>query len=146
MADYKKPPLTLSQKMADYVAGSVGSWRFIIIQSLMLIAWILANIYLPKMLHWDPYPFILLNLFLSFQAAYTAPIIMMSNNRKEDIDRKRNIAIFTLESEDHEALKHLLKHIDNHFEDINKRLDAMEERLYVDSNTEVFDLLKLNDV
>jgi uncharacterized membrane protein len=125
MAD-NKPPLTLSQKLADAVAMAVGSWRFIIVQSMLLIAWILANIYLPKQFHWDEYPFILLNLFLSFQAAYTAPIIMMSSNRKEDIDRRRSIAIYNLETEDHIILAKMLDHIDKHFENIHGRIDALE--------------------
>ena len=64
----------------------MGSWRFIIIQSLILVVWIALNItaYVQR---WDPYPFILLNLALSFQAAYAAPFIMMSQNRQQDVDR-----------------------------------------------------------
>ena len=66
----------------------MGSWRFIIIQSGILVIWIVLNVtaYIQQ---WDPYPFILLNLALSFQAAYAAPFIMMSQNRQQDIDRKQ---------------------------------------------------------
>jgi uncharacterized membrane protein len=64
----------------------MGSWRFIIIQSLILAAWVILNV-IAVIQHWDPYPFILLNLMLSFQAAYAAPIIMMSQNRQAAIDR-----------------------------------------------------------
>jgi uncharacterized membrane protein len=80
-------PLTLGQRVADMVAATMGSWRFIIIQSVILLIWIGLNItaYVQR---WDPYPFILLNLALSFQAAYAAPFIMMSQNRQQDIDRK----------------------------------------------------------
>jgi uncharacterized membrane protein len=69
------------------VASNMGSWRFIIIQSAILIVWIILNItaYVQR---WDPYPFILLNLALSFQAAYAAPFIMMSQNRQQDVDRQ----------------------------------------------------------
>lgn len=79
--------LTLGQRVADRVAATMGSWKFIIIQSAILCVWIVLNItaYVQK---WDPYPFILLNLALSFQAAYAAPFIMMSQNRQQDIDRK----------------------------------------------------------
>jgi uncharacterized membrane protein len=79
--------LTLGQKIADLVAAAMGSWKFIIIQSSILFVWIVLNVtaYVQK---WDPYPFILLNLALSFQAAYAAPFIMMSQNRQQDIDRK----------------------------------------------------------
>ena len=78
--------LTTGQKVADTVAATMGSWRFIIIQSAILCAWITLNI-TAWINHWDPYPFILLNLALSFQAAYAAPFIMMSQNRQQDIDR-----------------------------------------------------------
>mgnify|MGYP005811528941 CR=1 FL=1 len=79
--------LTLGQRIADMVAAGMGSWRFIIIQSTILFVWIVLNVtaYVQR---WDPYPFILLNLALSFQAAYAAPFIMMSQNRQQDIDRK----------------------------------------------------------
>ena len=79
-------PLTFGQRIADTVAATMGSWRFIIIQSAILIAWITLNV-VAYIQHWDPYPFILLNLALSFQAAYAAPFIMMSQNRQQDIDR-----------------------------------------------------------
>jgi uncharacterized membrane protein len=65
----------------------MGSWHFIIIQSVALFFWVLFNIVAFSQ-HWDPYPFILLNLMLSFQAAYAAPIIMMSQNRQATIDRQ----------------------------------------------------------
>ena len=79
--------LTMGQRIADMVAASMGSWTFIIIQSALLLAWIVLNVtaYVQR---WDPYPFILLNLALSFQAAYAAPFIMMSQNRQQDIDRR----------------------------------------------------------
>jgi uncharacterized membrane protein len=79
-------PPTRGQRIADKVAEVVGSWRFVVIQSSLLALWILANL-VGFIQHWDPYPFILLNLALSFQAAYTAPIIMMSQNRQAVIDR-----------------------------------------------------------
>ena len=80
--------VTLGQKVSDAVARTVGSWRFIIIQSMAIAAWITGNIVIGQG-SWDPYPFILLNLLLSFQAAYTAPAIMMSQNRQAEIDRQQ---------------------------------------------------------
>lgn len=80
--------LTLGQRVADYVAATMGSWAFIIIQSVILLIWITANVF-AWVNKWDPYPFILLNLMLSFQAAYAAPIIMMAQNRQSEIDRKK---------------------------------------------------------
>ena len=82
-------PKSFAARAADKVAEVVGSWRFIIIQSGLLFAWIIFNAVSAERV--DPYPFILLNLLLSFQAAYTAPIIMMSQNRQSDIDRQRAI-------------------------------------------------------
>ncbi len=78
--------LTLGDRVSDAVASVVGSWRFIIIQSVILAIWMTLNV-TGYIYHWDPYPFILLNLVLSFQAAYTAPVIMMSQNRQSIIDR-----------------------------------------------------------
>ena len=80
--------LTVGQKLADVIAENMGSWRFIIVQSIILFFWIVLNVtaFVQK---WDPYPFIFLNLMLSFQAAYAAPFIMMSQNRQQDIDRKK---------------------------------------------------------
>src|SRR3954471_20497295 len=82
-----EPQLTTGQRVADAVAATMGSWKFIIIQSVILLVWIILNI-TAYVQQWDPYPFILLNLALSFQAAYAAPFIMMSQNRQQDIDRK----------------------------------------------------------
>lgn len=82
-----KPIMTPGAALADWVAKTVGSWRFILVQSGLLVVWIVLNV-LAFIKHWDPYPFILLNLVLSFQAAYTAPIIMMSQNRQSEIDRR----------------------------------------------------------
>src|SRR3954451_4505243 len=69
--------LTLGQRIADAVATVMGSWSFIIVQSAILFVWITGNL-IRAMGNWDPYPFIFLNLALSFQAAYAAPVIMMS--------------------------------------------------------------------
>ena len=77
--------LTFGQRLADHFAQIIGSWRFIVIQSTLLVVWIALNI-TAYVFRWDPYPFILLNLALSFQAAYAAPIIMMSQNRQSDKD------------------------------------------------------------
>jgi len=78
--------LTLGQRVADGVADTIGSWPFIIIQSIILTIWIALNL-AAWINHWDPYPFILLNLMLSFQAAYAGPVIMMSQNRQSAKDR-----------------------------------------------------------
>jgi uncharacterized membrane protein len=79
---------TRGERIADTVTETVGSWRFILIQSCLLAIWIILNI-VGWITHWDPYPFILLNLALSFQAAYATPFILMSQNRQSTIDRDK---------------------------------------------------------
>jgi uncharacterized membrane protein len=78
--------MSVGDRVADAVAITMGSWRFIGIQSALLTVWVMLNV-IGWMNHWDPYPFILLNLALSFQAAYSAPIIMISQNRQAAKDR-----------------------------------------------------------
>jgi len=84
----KLPRPSRGERIADVVTSTVGSWRFIIIQSCLLAIWIFLNV-VAWVQHWDPYPFILLNLALSFQAAYATPFILMSQNRQSDIDRQK---------------------------------------------------------
>lgn len=79
---------TFGERMADGVARFGGSWRFVILFGLVLLVYVIANSLLA--LPWDPYPFILLNLFLSMLAAIQAPIIMMSQNRQDAKDRVRS--------------------------------------------------------
>ena len=82
--------LTIGQKLADKIAEFGGSWTFIIIFFLILLAWILVNSIVLLTGSFDPFPYILLNLVLSCLAAIQAPIIMMSQNRKEEKDRLRS--------------------------------------------------------
>jgi hypothetical protein len=77
---------TRGEQLADQVTGIFGSWRFIIAQTFAVAAWIAANL-IGFARHWDPYPFILLNLLFSTQAAYAAPLILLSQNRQSDTDR-----------------------------------------------------------
>ena len=78
--------MTWGQRVADRVADTIGSWPFIITQTVILTVWIILNV-TAWIKRWDPYPFILLNLMLSFQAAYSGPVIMMSQNRQSAKDR-----------------------------------------------------------
>jgi uncharacterized membrane protein len=80
---------TTGERIADGFAHVIGSWTFIIIQSFILAGWVTLNA-VAAVRHWDPYPFILLNLALSFQAAYASPIIMMSQNRQARLSERRN--------------------------------------------------------
>ena len=78
--------LGLGGRIADAVAKGMGSWSFIIFQTILVILWMTLNL-VGYFYHWDVYPFILLNLLFSTQAAYAAPIIMMSQNRQNERDR-----------------------------------------------------------
>jgi uncharacterized membrane protein len=80
---------TRGDRVAEWLAAWVGSWPFLITQSTILLAWMALNIS-ALINHWDPYPFILLNLALSFQSAYAAPILMISQNRQAKISERRN--------------------------------------------------------
>ena len=80
---------TTGERIADRVTAVAGSWPFIIGQSVVLAIWIALNL-TAWVQHWDPYPFILLNLALSFQAAYATPIIMMSQNRQNALTERQH--------------------------------------------------------
>lgn len=84
--DKHRESLTYGQRIADAVANGMGSWAFIIGQSVFVVIWMTLNI-VGFVRHWDVYPFILLNLIFSTQAAYAAPIIMMAQNRQGERDR-----------------------------------------------------------
>lgn len=106
---------TYGERIADRVAAFGGSWKFIILFSVIIVLWIGVNALMFSNKGFDPYPFILLNLILSCLAALQAPVIMMSQNRQEEKDRKRarNDYMINLKSELeirmlHEKIDHLI--------------------------------------
>jgi uncharacterized membrane protein len=118
---------TFGQKLADKVANNMGSWKFIIFQSVFVAIWMGLNI-VGYFRHWDPYPFILLNLLFSTQAAYAAPIIMMSQNRQSDRDRIQAIADYQTNIEaklEIEALQKQLSKIE--IDKLDKLITMLEE-------------------
>jgi uncharacterized membrane protein len=89
---------TFGEMLADKIASGIGSWTFLIVQSLAVLTWLVFNIY--GFVHrWDPFPFILLNLLFSVQAAYTGPVLLLAGNRQAQKDR------LTLEHASYEADK-----------------------------------------
>jgi uncharacterized membrane protein len=104
--------MTLGQKVADTVASTVGSWRFIIIQSCILAIWLALNI-TGIVFRWDPYPFILLNLALSFQAAYAAPFVMMSQNRQSEKDRLMAESDYHCNVKGEVEVRNIMDHLDH---------------------------------
>lgn len=120
--------LTVGQRVADQVAATMGSWPFIIFQSIVLLIWMALNI-VGWFQHWDPYPFILLNLALSFQAAYSAPIIMMSQNRQSEKDRLMAQHDYEVDCKAEDEVKALLNRLEYQHEltlQILARLEAQE--------------------
>jgi uncharacterized membrane protein len=116
--------LTLGDRIADTFALTVGSWRFIIAQSVALIIWLVLNT-IGWIKNWDPYPFILLNLMLSFQAAYAAPIIMMSQNRTSELDRLQAKNDYEINQRAELEIEEILALLDSH----TAMLDTILERL-----------------
>ncbi len=102
---------TTGQRAADWVATAIGSWRFIIGQSLILVLWAILNV-TAWIQHWDPYPFILMNLFMSLQAAFTAPVIMMSQNRQTLRDRLEAHNDFMINQKAEEEIRAILLQLD----------------------------------
>jgi len=103
-------PPTVGQLAAETVASLVGSWRFIIFQTCGIIAWTIINLS-GILAPWDPYPFILLNLMLSLQAAYTAPMILMSQNRQSEKDRRILYGDYELDASSNRVLLETLERI-----------------------------------
>jgi len=121
--------LTMGQKIADSVASNMGSWRFILIQSALLLFWVVANV-TAYINHWDPYPFILLNLFLSMLASVQAPVIMMSQNRQDKKDRLRSELDFDVNRRAHgeiQGLAHKINLLGDKLGDIEDLLRGMND-------------------
>jgi uncharacterized membrane protein len=102
---------TLGQRMADSFTRGAGSWRFIMIFFVVLAIWMVINA-VAGFRHWDPYPFILLNLVLSCVAAVQAPVILMSQNREEARDRIRAEADYEVNLKAEVLLEHLTHEIE----------------------------------
>jgi uncharacterized membrane protein len=120
---------TFGQRVADSVAAMMGSWTFIIIQSVVLAIWIVVNV-IAWVSHWDPYPFILLNLALSFQAAYAAPFIMISQNRQAERDRHQADEDYRTNVEAEQRIEELQQHLAAiEMNVLNRILEILEKRL-----------------
>jgi uncharacterized membrane protein len=98
-------------RVADGFARVMGSWKFIITQSIILVFWVTLNA-IAWANRWDPYPFILLNLALSFQAAYAAPIIMMSQNRQATKDRLMAENDYSTNVKAEDEVKQIMLHLE----------------------------------
>ncbi|MDH6253616.1 putative membrane protein [Chryseobacterium sp. H1D6B] len=119
--------LTLGQRLADSVAAFGGSWIFIIIFFGFIVVWMFINIWFLASKPFDPYPFILLNLILSCLAAIQAPIIMMSQNRQEQKDRKRSEHDYKINLKAELEIKLLSEKMDHLLVHQNRKLLEIQE-------------------
>ena len=129
----------LGARVADRVTGYLGSWRFIIVQSAIVALWLVANLYLLSK-PFDPYPFILLNLAFSTQAAYAAPLILLAGNRASIRDRMTlEHAAAETDIEDGQN-RQLLKGN----AEILKRVESLEQRI-LELETKILAALQVHD-
>jgi uncharacterized membrane protein len=121
---------TFGEMLADKIASSIGSWTFLVVQTAAVITWLLLNIY--GFVHrWDPFPFILLNLLFSVQAAYTGPVLLLAGNRQAQKDRltlehaayeadkadDQNVQILKAIEKNTEVTLQVLRHVESLVED-----------------------------
>lgn len=119
--------ISLGQKAADWFSKLVGSWKFIIIQTVILGFWIVLNL-IAFIKHWDPYPFILMNLVLSMQAAYAGPILMMSQNRQAERDRIEAHNDFMINQKAEMEIRRILEHLEAQNEALKEIQKALDEK------------------
>lgn len=126
--DKHKASLSIGDRFADLVANGMGSWTFIIIQTTIVVTWMTLNI-IGIVQHWDPFPFILLNLLFSTQAAYAVPIIMMAQNRQADRDRLHAEEDYTTNKRAKEEIESLQKNLNRiEIEKLDKILQLLEKK------------------
>src|SRR5215470_14774609 len=119
--------LTMGQRVADRVAGTMGSWRFIITQATIMVIWITLNL-VGWFYHWDIYPFVLLNLAMSAQAAFATPLIMMSQNRQAEKDRLTAQNDYQTDCKGEEEVRHIMDHLDHQDDLILQIVKRLEEQ------------------
>ena len=119
----------LGANLADKVANFVGSWKFIIWQTVILIIWMFLNV--EQLVQFDPYPFILMNLLLSSQAAYATPMILMSGNRQALKDREQLIEDLKVDRESKELLEKVVTILSKLEEDLKLDRQAIKEHAQI---------------
>jgi len=120
----------LGARIADAVTGFMGSWKFIILQTVVVVIWVTGNVYL--VFHFDAYPFILLNLAFSTQAAYAAPLILLAGNRTSQRDRmtlEHAAAETDLEEKQNDDLLSGNRRILEQIQALEEHILALEQRI-----------------
>jgi uncharacterized membrane protein len=118
--------MTNGQRVADGTARTIGSWAFIITQTVLVVLWVILNV-TAWVRRWDPYPFILLNLMFSVQAAYAGPVIMMAQNRQAERDRIQAQADFDTNVKAESEIEDLQRHLGG-IEEALRRIESAIER------------------
>ncbi len=130
LANPPQEAISHGQRLADKVASFGGSWTFIVSFFIILTAWIIYNTMAPKGDNFDPYPFILMNLVLSCIAALQAPVIMMSQNRQEEKDRKRSENDYLINLKAELELRSLHQKMDLLLQDEVRSISEVEEKQF----------------
>lgn len=128
---------SVGERLADQIAAGIGSWRFLIVQTIAVLSWVGLNI-IGLVNRWDPYPFILLNLLFSVQAAYTGPVLLLAGNRQAQKDRltlehaateadkadRQNREILNKIAENTQLTVQILQHLQEQRAELIKRMEA----------------------
>ena len=127
LSDIDTGPTNRGEKFADWVYKNIGSWRFILIQSILVVIWVIFNV-TAYIRAWDPYPFIFMNLIFSLQSAYAASLILMSQNRQDKLKAHNDYLMnFWAEEESRAVLEHLAAQ-DKALEEIYQELQKEREK------------------
>lgn len=118
---------TRGEKAADAVSHAIGTWRFLIIQGVLIIAWVVANGFLLASRPFDPFPFIFLNLMFTIQAAYTGPVLLLAGNRAAQHDRLRLEHTAEIEEAAEKVTIQILKEIERNTECTLKVLEHIQK-------------------
>ena len=121
-------PSTYGEKFADWVYENLGSWRFILAQSILVAVWVLLNA-TAYMQAWDPYPFIFMNLIFSLQSAYTASLILMSQNRQDRLKAHNDYLMNIRAEEESKAVLDNFAAQNRALEEIYRELLALKSKM-----------------
>lgn len=127
LIDEIRRPRTIKDRAADRVAKTIGSWSFVLTQTVLVIAWVLVNAFWAGA--WDQYPFVLMNVLLSLQAAYTAPVIMMAQNRQGAIDRNDAQLDYETNRLTSRGVQQILERLEENARETSALKRLLEERL-----------------
>jgi hypothetical protein len=127
MKKYSPSQLSLGERLADKVASTLGTWRFIGIQLTVITLWATLNA-VPKN-KMDPYPYSFLNLILGVQSALTGPILLIAGNRKEEMDRRRAIENLEIDKISYKDLKQISQRIEEQFKHLDGDMEVIREEI-----------------